>query len=314
MTNNLADVHVGIIICTHNRASLLTQTLNTLLKNVNIPENFFSVHIVLNACCDDSETCVNNFKKETQLPVEILIELKPGKSQALNHALRKVKKDFYFFLDDDQLLEPDYLQQVYFILCENQNIDILTGFLMPAWDGSEPKWVHNPPPYQIPIRPFPEYDQGHCTRELTDNDKLPSGGNIIVNKKVIDKVGRFSTQLGPTGHNLAGGEDHDFIKRALDHGYRILYNPKLRQFHQLEHERMEFAYMMKKSYKRSFSMIKSRGEGKFQKFMIRKVLLYFLQTLFCFRYTVRFYYCIKLSAALGEMNATIFDRGSPNNE
>ena len=234
----------------------------------------------------------------------------------MNHALRKVKKDFYFFLDDDQLLEPDYLQQVYFILCENQNIDILTGFLMPAWDGSEPKLgciIHHPTKYQSAL--FQSMIRDTVLEKLTDNDKLPSGGNIIVNKKVIDKVGRFSTRkLGPTGHNLAGGEDHDFIKRALDHGYRILYNPKLRQFHQLEHERMEFAYMMKKSYKRSFSMIKSRGEGKFQKFMIRKVLLYFLQTLFCFRYTVRFYYCIKLSAALGEMNATIFDRGSPNNE
>jgi glycosyltransferase involved in cell wall biosynthesis len=299
-----------IVICTHNREALLRQTLASLAKTRRVPSARMEILVVANACSDGThallmETAVNPIWKD--LPLRWIAEPAPGKSNALNRAISDTDAAVLCFVDDDQLVDGGFLPALATALAENSQFDIICGKIRPAWDGSEPTWVHESGRYRIPIRPFPEYDLGDTAKEITLAHKLPSGGNITVRREVFERAGVFSTDLGPQGHNLMGGEDLEFLKRCLSQGRRILYVPTLRQLHAIEAERMCTRYMLRKSYLRSLSSERMSGRRQMglKPYMIVKLSRYGVNALFSLNANRRFYYLIRMAAALGELRASV---------
>lgn len=301
---------LSIVICTHNRAHLLRQTLDTLVR-ARRPEGLqLEVLVVANACSDETHALLAAAQADPtwrDLPLRWIAEPRPGKSHALNRALAETEAAALCFIDDDQFVDQAFLPTLAESLHAHPEYGILCGRIRPAWDGSEPSWVHATGRYHIPIRPFPEYDFGDNPREISSGHKLPSGGNITVRRWVFEQVGSFSTELGPQGHNLMGGEDHDFIRRCLAQGVRILYVPGLKQLHAIEPERMRTGYMLRKSYLRSLSARRMSGappEG-LRPYLVTKPVQYGLNALLTLNSHRRFYYLIRMAAALGELRAAM---------
>ena len=55
----------------------------------------------------------------------------------------------------------------------------------------------------------------------------PGGGNLVVRHHVFTIAGQFSTELGPHGHDLGGGEDSEYVLRAMIRGVRCQYTPDI---------------------------------------------------------------------------------------
>ena len=53
------------------------------------------------------------------------------------------------------------------------------------------------------------------------------GGNIVIKRSILAKVGPYSTRLGPTAKLLLRGEDDDMYHRLLAIGARGFYLPDL---------------------------------------------------------------------------------------
>lgn len=301
---------ICIVICTHNRASLLRQTLETLMRARRAQGKDVEILVVANACSDETHALLSAMQVDPvwqDLPLRWIAEPTPGKSYALNRAIAETDAAALCFIDDDQLVDPAFLSSLAEALDAHPDFGILCGRIRPAWDGSEPAWVHETGRYYIPIRPFPEYDFGDDPQEITAAHKIPSGGNITVRRAVFRHVGQFSTELGPQGHNLMGGEDLEFLRRCLDQGQRILYVPTLRQLHAIEPERMRTGYMLRKSYLRSLSserMNAGRHRG-LRPYMLIKPVKYGLTALLSLDGNRRFYYLIRMAAALGELRAAM---------
>ncbi|WP_371132727.1 glycosyltransferase family 2 protein [Methyloversatilis sp.] len=300
---------VTVVICTHNRMSLLRQALDAL--RVAPPPDDLTVDllIVANACNESTLRELHDIEAQWaphSLGLRVLEEPVAGKSHALNSALATPLARHVCFIDDDQVVAPDYFHALSALIRRNLDYGMYCGWMLPAWDGSEPSWVHRRDEYRIPVRPFPEYDFGETETEITGEMKIPSGGNIIIRRDVIERTGRFSAELGPTGHNLMGGEDIDYIRRALQDGCRLLYVPGLRQRHLLEPERMTTRYMMRKCFLRSYSSILIHGgaEGiRMVPSLLRKGVTYTLHAAFSTNRDRRFYWLMRLAATAGEMRA-----------
>jgi hypothetical protein len=104
-----------------------------------------------------------------------------------------------------------------------------------------------------------------------------------------------------------GGEDHDFLVRCLEQGQRILYAPAIRQLHAIEHARMRTSYMLRKSYLRSLSARRMSGippQG-LHPYLVVKPAQYGLKAVFTLDGNRRFYYLIRMAAALGEFRAAM---------
>lgn len=300
---------LAVVICTHNRSGLLMQTISSLYESDYTGTAPVDIVVIANHCTDDTLDRLSEFKTDhvhAGLRLTWFEEALPGKSNALNAAIRETHHAALCFIDDDQLVDAHFLTALTEGLANHPAHGILCGRIAPAWDGREPDWVHERGRYFIPIRPFPEYDFGDTSKDIPIGHKLPSGGNITVRRWVFDQVGRFSTNLGPQGHNLMGGEDHEFLTRCLAQGVRIRYLPTLRQLHAIEAERMRTGYMLRKSYLRSLSSQRMQGAAPqgLRPYMLVKPVQYGLNALFTLNRNRRFYYLIRLAAALGELRAT----------
>jgi glycosyltransferase involved in cell wall biosynthesis len=293
-----------VVVCTHNRSGSLCEALASLYAAAD-PGERVDVLVVANHCTDDTLARLAAFAaahRSAALHLSWIEEPTAGKSHALNAALGHARHEALCFVDDDQVVEPGFLRALIAGLDAHPEDDIYCGRIWPAWDGSEPAWVHAQPPYRIPIRPFPEFDLGTASRALTADERLPSGGNLTVRRRVFERIGGFAVELGPTGHNLAGGEDHDFLQRALAGGLRIRYLPAVRQLHAIDPERMRTGYVLRKSYLRSRSsfLIDPPVPGP-RPYMLSKVAGHALGVLAAWRADRRFHALVRLAASLGEL-------------
>lgn len=228
------------------------------------------------------------------------------KSYALNTAIAQTDHAALCFIDDDQVVETGFIASLTAGLEANPDDSIICGRIWPAWDGSEPLWVHAKPPYAIPIRPFPEFDLGSESRRLDSGERRPSGGNITVRRRVFQRIGGFSVELGPTGHNLAGGEDHDFLQRAVDAGFHIRYLPAVRQLHAIDAQRTRTWYILKKSFLRSRSsfLVDPPVSGP-RPYMLRKILSHGLGAAVALNPDRRFYLMVRTAASVGDLMGAI---------
>lgn len=301
---------ISIIICTHNRATLLQDTLRSLLK-MNVPVNGrIELLIVDNASTDNTRSVIDSvFKEGQKFDVRTLFEPALGKTHALNNALSNASGDILVFIDDDHIVTEDFIIAINQAVREFPDFTLFCGRLLPNWDGSEPQWLHDNEVYPIRPYPFPYYDQGDKIIEIKLDDSLflPQGGNLVIRKTVIQKIGLFSEELGPKGHNFGGGEDMEFIRRALHYGERLLFVPRVLQYHQVHGARLTLPYLVKKAYLRSKVACELNEGPSVQRigtvplYLFRQAVDRFIKALFAVNKDARRYYLVKLAVTLGEM-------------
>ena len=207
------------------------------------------------------------------------------------------------FVDDDHRVDTGYLVNVAEAACRYPEASVFCGRIVPDWDGREPQWVHDTGPYRIYPLPVPHYQQGDQPKEITSEGPAPGGGNLCVRRDVFERVGVFSAELGPHGHDLGGGEDSDFVYRCLAAGERLQYVPGILQFHYVDLERLRLTYLLRKSFQRSRSSIRTKlsATRSVPLYMWRKLAVY----LFCAGVSGSWartrFYSVRTAAALGEI-------------
>lgn len=303
-------MNVSIIICTHNRASLLKDVLES-LRHMNVPEDCnVEIIVVNNACTDNSPSIVDAFSKDSKnFSVKILFEPRLGKTYALNKGIKNASGAILALMDDDHIISKGYMHAVSKAVKENPSYNLYCGKIIPNWDGTEPKWVHDNSKY--PVRPFPipYFDLGDVTIEVKPEKGMfiPGAGNLFIKKTVFQKIGPFSEQLGPKGHDLSGGEDIEFIKRVLNKGDRLLYVPEALQYHQVDKSKLTLSYVTKKAYFRSMAAYQFAETNtslhicNIPIYLIRQAFSRLIRALFAINKDARRYYLVRLSAVLGEI-------------
>ena len=294
-----------ILICTHDRADLLQKTLAS-LNRARRPAMPVHILVAANACSDDTVAQMQAYQARQaangDLPLRALEVPAAGKSHALNAAIPTIETDLIALVDDDHRVDEHYLTAIEQAAATWPEAGLYCGKILPDWDGSEPAWVHDDGPYRIYPLPVPRYDQGDTPRAITVGaGPIPGGGNLVVRRRVFELAGRFSTELGPHGHDLGGGEDSEYVLRALARGALCQYTPAIVQYHYVDTERLRLGYLLKKSYQRTRSTARLRGSGTVPLYMWRKLAGYGVHSVFSRSWARRRFYWVRTAAALGEI-------------
>lgn len=297
---------ITVLICTHNRADLLERVIRSLnaAKRPAIP---LSILVAANACSDDTVSRMRRYQAQQAtngwLPLKVIEVPTPGKSHALNAAIPTIATELVAFVDDDHRVDEGYLVAIERAAQTWPDAGLYCGRILPDWDGSEPAWVHDEGPYRIYPLPVPRYDQGSQPKRITiEEGPIPGGGNLVIRRSVFDLTGRFSTELGPHGHDLGGGEDSEYVLRAMERGVTCQYVPDMVQHHYVDADRLKLGYLMKKGYQRTRSTSRIHGNGRVPLFMWRKLAEYGFHSLFSLTWTRRRFYFVRTAAALGEIH------------
>lgn len=296
-----------VLICTHDRAALLARTIES-LNAAELPAEGVQLLVVANRCNDGTHELLERYVAEWRdgggrLPLRWIAEPTPGKSHALNRALPEVDTPLVAFVDDDHRVDAGYLSAVCRAADAHPDADLFCGRILPDWDGSEPAWVHDSGPYRIYPLPVPRFDQGDIPRELTPDQAVPGGGNLFLRTPWVARVGLFATDMGPTGHDLGGAEDLDWVMRALRLGARLHYVPDVLQHHFVDASRLKLTYIMEKAYKRTASIVRlepQRAGGGVPRYLYRKIAEYGVMACTALGSARRRFYLVRTAAACGE--------------
>jgi arylsulfatase A-like enzyme/GT2 family glycosyltransferase len=302
----MAASRLIVLICTHNRAELLSRALASLNAAARPVGWEVEILVAANACTDGTHALLDEYRRAAaergDLPLEWFAEPRPGKSFALNSAVPRIAAELVAFVDDDHRVDADYLAAACRAADAYPAATMFSGRILPDWDGTEPAWVHDEGPFKIRPLPIPRADAGPVPKEITVDDPTPGGGNLAVRRGVLDRVGRFSTELGPHGHDLGGGEDRDFVLRAFAAGEKLQYVPDVVQFHHVDPERLRLGYVLRKAYQRSRSV--ARGEASIEavpQYLWRKLGEYGLKAAFGLGAARRRYHLVRAASTLGEI-------------
>lgn len=264
------------------------------------------VLVAANACSDDTHSLLDAYQKNTAtnewLALEWFAEPVAGKSRALNSALARVSADLIAMVDDDQRLSQDFLVNICRLSETHPDASMFCGRLLPDWDGTEPAWVRDQGIYRVYPLPVPDFELGAEAHYVSSDEIMPPGGNLTIRSEVFQRVGKYSTNLGPRGHNLGGGEDIAYVRRALALGERLYYDPAIIQYHHVDPARLKPGFIMRLAFHRTYASVRQEpGRGRLPAYVWRKLATYAIKALLSLRPDRRRFFLIRTAAALGEI-------------
>jgi glycosyltransferase involved in cell wall biosynthesis len=212
-------VVISIVIATRNRSVLLARTLRAIASQ-RWPRSEMEVVVADNGSTDDTRAVVGHAAES--LPVHYLFVAEPGKSHAVNAALRLTRGDLIALTDDDVQPEPEWLAGLAQAVDET-DADFVAGRILPLWESPPPAWMS---PFLYGALAIPENGTMRLpiTADQTSN-VMPIGANMAVRARVIERLGGLRTDLGKLDGTLRTGEDHEFFLRLLHAGCRGVYEP-----------------------------------------------------------------------------------------
>ena len=235
----MAALSLDVIIPTYNRARFLRALLRSIAAAPVPPDLSPSVIVVDNGSTDNTRAVAERMSRRFKGRFRYVLETRPGKSAALNAGIRATTGDIVAFLDDDETISAGWFHTVARAF-RHDAIDFISGRCLPRWKSTaRPRWL--PPRYPAVIGAV---DAGTRTLEFRrDYDGTLSGGNSAVRRTILDRVGLFSTRLGPRADSrLLCCEDEDIYLRLLDAGARGVYSPDLLVYHHVHTERLTRGY------------------------------------------------------------------------
>lgn len=226
-----------VAICTKDRPDNLARCLKSLLK-LQQPEKEgsprFEILVVDNAPTDEQTfTLVASL-----LNVNYVREPKPGLDFARNRAINSATGELLAFIDDDVVVDRNWLDGLMEAWAENPDAAAFTGLVLP---------------YELATEAQILFEQGGGFRRgfekirygqiLPSNPLYPCGAgifgagcNMAFRREILLKLGGFDEALD-TGAPLPGGGDLDIFYRVIRAGYPLIYEPQYLVFHQHRREK-----------------------------------------------------------------------------
>ena len=242
-------MNLDVIIPTYNRSALLKRTLDSLLA-ARVPEGLsVRITVVDNNSKDETRAFVEDYVRRYGDRINYLFEGQQGRSAALNAGIAATRGDFVGMIDDDEEIDSNWYERVHAAFGRD-DIDFIGGAYHPRWGGEQPVWLPRDYPAVIGW-----IDGGDEVRVFgQDYDGVLMGGNAVIKRSVLHKVGYYSTALGRNGKRLLSVEDEDMTERLLAVGARGLYLPDLVIYHYIPPERLTKRYHRRWCFWRAVSL------------------------------------------------------------
>jgi glucosyl-dolichyl phosphate glucuronosyltransferase len=228
---------LDVIIPTYNRGELLKRTLDSLLA-AHIPQGAeVRVTVVDNNSKDNTRAVVEGYMEKFGGRLRYLFEGKQGRSHALNAGIAATNGDLVGMIDDDEEIDAHWFARVDRAFWDG-NVDFISGPYIPRWGAAVPPWLPMDRGGVIGL-----VDGGDQVLVFgKEHDVIVVGGNAVITRSMLNRVGPYSTLLGRKGTRLLACEDDDMTERLLAAGAHGLYLPDLIVYHYIPPERLTKRY------------------------------------------------------------------------
>jgi glycosyltransferase involved in cell wall biosynthesis len=198
-------MNVSVAICTWNRATLLRQTLNSMLS-LRIPSGVtWELVVIDNNSADGTQGVLVDYAGN--LPLRRFFEPVPGQTIARNRAINEVRGDLIIWTDDDVLVDPGWLAAYVDAADRFPTAAFFGGPIIPVFEGEPPRWLQRT--YPAIKSAYAARDLGNEPGPLTEGN-FPFGANMAARTHAQRRY-LFDPSLGLSpGRSLRGDESAVF--------------------------------------------------------------------------------------------------------
>jgi glycosyltransferase involved in cell wall biosynthesis len=236
------DLTICVAVCTHNpRADFLARTIDGLRTQTLSPESW-DLLIVDNA----SRQAIDAKSLNWGPRLRVVREMELGLTRARLAAISASQSDLIVFVDDDNVLAPDYLERSLAIAADFPRLGAWGGQCLPDFmDGPPEDWARN----YLKAVGISTFDTDHWASHPINADYIPIGAGLVVRASVAQAY-REATRTSPIrllldrrGDDLSSCGDIDLAVTACDLGYGIGRFTGLRLTHIIPEHRLREEYL-----------------------------------------------------------------------
>jgi len=242
---------LSIIISTKNRVRPLGELLESLRGVADIGAIRPEVIVADNDSSDGTYDVAVSTAKDFPTTIRVLKLVRPGKSAAINDAVKSATGDVLAFLDDDVVLDKTWLTAVvgFFRAGAFEAGQGSIRLQSPARDDTEIiKLLQR-------YRTIPRIDYPPNVKSLHSLN----GANFFVSRNAFDRAGGFDERLGPGASGTS--EDVDFARRLTCARIAIGYEPGAIVYHRVDRRRLTEEYFKQTHWRQGGSRYLFRRRG-----------------------------------------------------
>ena len=243
---------VSVIICTHNpRPDYLQKTLAALREQA-LPRSGWELLVIDNL---SDYPLAERFDISWHPHGRILVEKSLGLTKARLCGIKNSSGENIFFVDDDNELDPHYLDTGLDIVDKHPNLGVFGGQILPKYKNEPPSWF-NRFEHLLAIRRVEKDIWGN---DPDDYKTTPVGAGMIVRRVVAEKYfnelknDKVRQNLDRKGDQLFGGGDIDISITACEMGHGKGIFKSLVIHHLIPPERLEINYLARLNEQSYFS-------------------------------------------------------------
>ena len=235
---------LSAIVCTHNpRLDYLLRCLEA-LRCQSLASNQWEFLIVDNR---SDQSVADRVDLSWHPRARIVREETLGLTAARLRGIRESTGELLVFVDDDNVLDVDFLETALRIMEERPFLGSWSGQCRPQFEQSPPEWTRR---YwgNLVIR---EFDRDVWSNLPRLPQSMPCGAGLCVRRKValhyrdLHESGKRSFQFDRSGSSLLSGGDNDLAACACDVGLGVGLVASLRLSHLISPERLTEDYLVR---------------------------------------------------------------------
>lgn len=239
--NIKSNMGISIIICCHNSAERLPNTLQHLIRQV-VPNIIkWEVIVVDNASTDNTaNVALDCWGAANPVQMQIVKEPQLGLSYARRAGILKSQYEIISFIDDDNWVCQDWIRIVWEIMSTTLSAAACGGISTPVSEIELPWWFDE---YKLC------YAVGAQTKQIGEVGNYSEalwGAGLSIRKSALDvleKCGFEPLLTGRKGRQLTSGEDIEICLALRLQGWQLWYDPRLELKHYIPATRLTWNYL-----------------------------------------------------------------------
>ena len=227
----------SILIATYNGSATLERVLNKLINQQDFDGNY-EIVVVDNASTDGTAELLKSMEATSK--VKYVFESKQGKNCALNTGLEHCLGDMILLIDDDILVDENWLSIIANYEEAHPDVEVFGGCIEALW----PLEVIDRRFSLLPLGPIfgvtdSSIKSGPCDFNLV------FGGNMAVRKSIFEAGFGFPENVGPASDNAnyAMGSETSFNEALNNHDTQFHFISEAKVLHIISEDQVQGSWI-----------------------------------------------------------------------
>jgi glycosyltransferase involved in cell wall biosynthesis len=248
------NLKLSVVICSHNPVKAYIDRTIDALKHQSLAYEQWELILIDNA---SKNALASEIDLSWHPNASHVLEPTLGLTYARQAGIKNSKADIIVFVDDDNILDLDYLEHVLEISIQHPTLGAWGGQAQPEFEIGPEAWA-KPYLWMLAIR---ELDTDRWANIFYCDDTTPCGAGLCVKRSIAKKYSAMlksdpkRQNLGRKGQSLISCEDIDLAYTACDNGLGTGVFSRLKLTHIIPAKRLQEDYLLRLAEANGYSKV-----------------------------------------------------------